>query len=556
MTNQRQPGGTGLEATGLIRETGKLATGCCSQHPGKTCFAIDINRKAFRQGLIATAQTRRYNCRIVTLVETTADFGNDDRNLQAILTSRGGYGWYCDRRYAGQYGRQGRERERQGRDSQAGCCPKIPRRKNSPGNKPVPRNRQTDVSNTDKPDPTSEQAAGKSRKKARSPTRKAAQREQVAPPAGSEASSAITATANAETANAANQTSGDSRSISWMSAQAISALNAVKASQARKAESLLARVEKPVPGRAAITELPEQTSEDLVEEYPGMEAAAPAAPNTLAPLETTTTSSPASAGDTRTTQKEATVMQDRPDEQETMAESTAAGTTPENAAEAVSISPGPEAAASTEAVIAMQSQQRGLPVRPIVATVFLALLAFSGYRYWQDNRDTGVAAPPVAGSYSETVQSADWADIPQQEAIAVVDATTSEQSAPAAPAPDKAADVAAQSDTMVTDGFANTPATETPGHAATEDTGNTAIQETAEAAQPPAAQAEMETLAPAEIIASEPPQPQTPAVVAPPARPVQPQPSYGTPGYGYYPQQPNWQQPYYQPGYPQQYPAR
>jgi len=50
---------------------------------------------------------------------------------------------------------------------------------------------------------------------------------------------------------------------------------------------------------------------------------------------------------------------------------------------------------------------------------------------------------------------------------------------------------------------------------------------------------------------SEPREPQAAAV-----QPAQPQPRYGTPGYGYYPQQPNWQQPYYRPAYPQQYPAR
>jgi hypothetical protein len=442
-----------------------------------------------------------------------------------------------------------------GTDTQS-AAREYPAERNSSGKNPVPLNGQTDASNAEKPDLMSKQAAVKSRKKVHSPTRKAAQSGAVAPPAESGASSAITATASVETTNTANQAGGDSRSISWMSAQAISALNAVKASQARKAESLLARVEKPVPGRAAITELPEQTSEDLVEEIPGMEPAAPAVPYTLAPLETATTSSPASAGDTRTTQKETAVMQDRPDEQETTAESTAPGITTENTAEAASVNSGPEAKASTEAVIAAQAQQHGLPVRPIVATVFLAMLAFGGYRYWQDNRDTFVAAPPDTGNYTETKQSAAWDDVPQQEAISVIDATTSEQSAPATPAPDKAADVAAQSDTMFTDGFANTPATETTGYAATEDSGNTASQETAEAGQPPVAQSQMETPEPAEITAGEPPQPQTPAVAAPPTRPVQPQPGYGAPGYGYYPQQPNWQQPYYQPGYPQQYPAR
>jgi hypothetical protein len=73
-----------------------------------------------------------------------------------------------------------------------------------------------------------------------------------------------------------------------MSAQAVSALNAVKANQAKKAESLLARVEKPVPGKPGITELPEQTSEDLLEELPGEDAAASVVEQQAAVLEPAT----------------------------------------------------------------------------------------------------------------------------------------------------------------------------------------------------------------------------------------------------------------------------
>jgi hypothetical protein len=187
-------------------------------------------------------------------------------------------------------------------------------------------------------------------------------------------------------------------------------------------------------------------------------------------------------------------------------------------------------------------------------TVFLAMLAYSGYRYWQENRESGVTPAPVAGSYEESVQGASWDDIPQQEAIAVVGTTSGEQSAAAATAPDTAAEVAAQPGTTATDGLAAIPATEEPDRSATTaipwkpDTG--AAQPAAEVAPPPAEPAETETAEPAELTTSEPP-PKPAAVANQPARPAQPQP-----GYGYYPPQPNWQQPYYQPGYPQQYPAR
>ncbi|MGD8630004.1 MAG: hypothetical protein PVG72_04660 [Gammaproteobacteria bacterium] len=453
-----------------------------------------------------------------------------------------------------------------GRDSgKAGTARKAVSRKTRSGKKPsgkktVPKNRQTDASQADKPLPAVKQAAGKSRKKA--------QPEQPVPQAEDVAINTTTAT---------DKPAADTRSISWMSAQAISALNAVKANQAKKAESLLARVEKPVPGKPGITELPVQTSEDLLEEFPGMEAAAPAAAPAAASQEPVKTP-PAAAGDTPKVQKETTVMQDKPEEQEPAATESAENTT-ETAVTADTTSTEPAAVASTEAVVAAQAQSRGLPVRSIVMTVFLALLAYTGYNYWQENRDSGVTAPPVAGSYKESTQGAAWDDIPQQQAIAVVGTTTGEAPAPAATTPDNAAEVAAQPDATATDELASTPARETPGSAIETthwkpDTGAAqpaadvvpppadqaaieAAQPTADVAPPPAEQAAIETAEPAAAVTtSEPPQPKAAAVVTQPARPARPQPGYGAPGYGYYPPQPNWQQPYYQPAYPQQYPAR
>jgi len=436
-----------------------------------------------------------------------------------------------------------------------------------PRKKAGSRTRQTDGSGNEKsrkkPSGAGKQVAGKPRRKAQSTTMQVARPEKDAQQTGGqEADAAITAAA-AMTASAADKPGEDSRSIAWMSAQAVSALKAVKASQARKAESLLARVEKPVPGRPGITELPEQTSEDLLEEIPDMEAAAAAGPGAVT-LQETTTSAPAAAGDTPTNQKEATAMQEKPGEVETTAaeaagETTANAVTEVPASTVVTASPEPEATASTEAVVAAQAQPRGLPARPIVATVFLGLLAFAGYRYWQENRDSFMPSPPVAGGYSETVKDAAWDDIPQQEAIAVVGATPGEQSAPVVTAPGEVTKAPVQPDTTAAEGIATSTATEAHGSPAAEDNGADFTQ--------PAAQAEMETPVTEEATASEPSepvgmttgepsQPQAATVVAPPTRPAQPQPRYGTPGYGYYPQQPNWQQPYYQPARPPQYPAR
>jgi hypothetical protein len=421
-------------------------------------------------------------------------------------------------------------------------------RKKSPGKKTVTKDMHANGETTGKATPAARQSAGKARTKARRAAPNPAQKEQPAPATGSE-------TGSAHTAAAADKPATDSRSISWMSAQAVSALNAVKANQAKKAEALLARVEKPVPGKPGITELPEQTSEDLIEEFPGMEMTEPVA----APLSTAQEppkTSAAATGDTpAVAQKETIVMQDKPDTQETAA-TEAAGNTPEVAA---TTSSEPGATASTEAIIAEQARPRGLPVRPIVMTAFLALLAFSGYRYWQENRDSGVTAPPVAGSFNERVQGATWDDIPKQEAIAVVGTASGEQAEPVAKTPDTAAGVAVQQDTAETGEPAATAAMETPGpaiQAIPREPETVTAEPAVDAAPPPADRAETQTAEPAELTTSEPPPPETTTVVTQPARPVQPQPGYGAPGYGYYPRQPNWQQPYYQPAYPQQYPAR
>jgi len=449
-------------------------------------------------------------------------------------------------------------------DSKAGAvrktaARKAPAGKKASGKKTVARNRQTDAGGTEKPRKkpavAGKQAAGKSRRKSPAATRKTAGPENVTQQTVELVADADPAEVAAAAANTADEATGDSRSISWMSAQAVSALNAVKASQAIKAESLLARVEKPVPGKPGITELPEQTSEDLLEEIPEPEAAAPAVPAPVTSQETTT-SSPAAAGDAQTIQKEASAMQEKPDEQESTA-AEAAETKTENVATEAPATPtadavpesGAAATASKDAVVAAQAQPRGLPARPIVMTVFLAMLAYSGYHYWQDNREPQVTAPPVTDSFTVGVESASYSDIPQQEAIAVVGTTTEgEQPASATTAPGQANEVPAQPDTSIDNGFAATTATDSPGSAADGDTGVTTAQPAAETAPSPAAQAEMKAAEPAEATAAEPAQPAQPQ--------PQPQPRYGAPGYGYYPQQPNWQQPYYQPAYPQQYPAR
>jgi hypothetical protein len=468
---------------------------------------------------------------------------------------------------AGTAGKGKNDSDKSGTVKQA-AARKSPAGKKASGKKTATRNSQAAGSGTEKSRNkaagASKQAAGKSRRKAQPATRNKARPEKVAHQTGGPTVDADATAADAVTANAAEKAGDDSRSISWMSAQAVSALNAVKASQARKAESLLARVEKPVPGKPGITELPEQTSEDLLEEIPEPEAAAAAAPGPATPQEPTIS--------IPTNQKEATVMQEKPGEVETTA-AEAAGNTTDNAATevpatAVNAGPEPETTASPETVVAAQARPRGLPARPIVMTVFLAMLAYSGYHYWQDKRDSHVAPPPVADSFSQRVQDAAWDDIPQQEAIAVVGAPSGEQSAPAATAPEEAVPAPLQSDTTAAGGVAGTTAMEAPGPAAAGTSGVDVVQPAANTAPPPAAQAEMETPEPAEVTASEPQEPaaitaaepsqppQAAAVVAPPARPVQQQPRYGAPGYGYYPQQPNWQQPYYQPARPPQYPAR
>jgi len=455
---------------------------------------------------------------------------------------------------------------------------KSPAGKKTSRQKTESRNRKADGAGTEKsrkkPAGAGNQAAGKPRRKVQPAARKTARTKKDTQQTGGQEADAASVEADAVTANDAGKSGDNSRSIAWMSAQAVSALNAVKASQARKAESLLAQVEKPVPGRPGITELPEQTSEDLLEEVPELAAAAPTAAQ-VTPQETTT-SSLAAGGNTPTNQKEATVMQQKPGKEEIPAAQAAGKTTDNAAAEVpattvVNASPEPEATASTETVIAAQAQSRGLPARPIVMTVFLAMLAYSGYQYWQDKRESHVPATQVTDSLSEGIQGAAWDDIPRQEAISVVGATPGEQSTPAATTPAEVTKAPLPSDAVPAEGIATTTATEPPGSAVAGNSGVDLAQ--------PAVRAEMVTPEPAEVPAGElsepaeitaseasepgeatvgePQQPQTATVAAPPARPAQPQPRYGAPGYGYYPQQRNWQQqPYYQPARPPQYPSR
>jgi len=428
----------------------------------------------------------------------------------------------------------------------------------------------------------------------------------------------------------------NSQSLSWMSAQAASALKAVKANQAKKAEALLAKAEKPVPGRAGITELPEQTSDDLIAEYvepeeispiePAMTAEAPesmpspapsrdvAGPDTVSSKTPAATQSPQAEVEMITAATVADLQQDEIDM-----------TSETNTSETISPVDAGEAPAAGETVIAPQVRQSGLPVRPIITVVFMAMLAFGGYRYWHEsagNRHV-VATPPESNSGS--VLESNWDNIQQPAGVTVVGTT---------PPPDKAGEFAKETTPPVIE-------TTQPGEA---DQGERSAAATAKASQEPAMESEVEPQTPATapvhepvpwqpaqipagapepaaVVASEPPQepepattattppaetttrqqapaatapaaepaplepvqataetpeppvvktsePQQtaqpaepvaatpPAAVAPPARQARPQP-YGTPGYGYYPrQQPNWQQPYYRPAYPQQYPSR
>lgn len=330
----------------------------------------------------------------------------------------------------------------------------------------------------------------------------------------------------ASDADPAATTASDPRSLAWMSAQAVSALNAVREHQAEQARELLARVEKP-PARHTL-------AIDPSGEHP-----APAVPEAADPAGTATAAMTAPPPPAR----------DRHEPQ------SAAGAADAAAAPVTVQAPADAAAIHTEAAGPLRDKAPAPPAttrkpRSLQPALLAAVIAVTGlliYWSWPDTNDA--VAPAALQEELTGVDAASIVELPRGEVISVV------PSKPAVP-------VAAPADDETLP-----PATEP---ALPEPIVTPSLPVTAQTAEPVSAAPPQDKRVPAEAAVA--PSPAPPTAVEnstgqasiQPAAPVAPaatprartaQPRYQAPAYGQYPQQPGWQQPHYRPAYPQ-YPSR
>jgi len=375
------------------------------------------------------------------------------------------------------------------------------------------------------------------------------------------ADQATAATAGAESAAAA---ASDPRSLAWMSARAVSALNAVREHQAEQARELLARAEKPPTRHTAAAG---QTVEHSEAAAIGKEAGSvPATPPVTAPPAEDSRGPQPDSGATPA----AAASPPSPDTDEA-ASSTIRAAEPEQpatretpAAPAAALpqdikpSPAP-ASGGQQHVIPPAAPRNRWALRPAVLAGMLAVAGLLIYGFWPADDAAGPAAVPDALMAGD--DDASIVEVPPAEVISVVAGKPARPAAaaatgetwnpatePAWPEPEAATGqpaTAGQSDPVSTtpqrDKTAPASAAVATDTVTTAPAGDTVGQVTVQPAMPvqPAATA----------------QPVDPVPPATTPRPTATQPRYQAPGYGQYPQQPGWQQPYYRQTYPQ-YPSR
>jgi len=375
--------------------------------------------------------------------------------------------------------------------------------------------------------------------------------------ASATADQATAAAASAEPATApiSDSPTDDPRSLAWMSAQAVSALNAVRASQAEQARELLARAEKPPVRHAAVAGQPGEHSAASATGHAADGSSAAQLATDAAPApedhhgpEPDTSALPAAAAS--------------PPRPETVKTASAAS---QEEPEAQAI---PETLAVPEVAAALPQEQEPLPhaaprnrlpLRPAVLAGVLAVAGLLVYWSWPATDDA--AGPAAVQEVLTSTDDTPGVEIQQTELIPV-----------AAGTPDRPVAAPATGETW-------SPVTEPAWPEPQADTGEPATASVPEAvtnaAQPPATPPASPASAAAAansspagktttdtttkpVAAVQPAAPAQPAVPVPPAtttRQAAPQPRYQAPGYSQYPQQPGWQQPYYRPAYPQ-YPSR
>jgi hypothetical protein len=409
-------------------------------------------------------------------------------------------------------------------------------------------------------------ASKKATSKQKAPRKKAASKARArpvhAPDNGSDVAPVTGTTASRPGGKTATDTvQADSRSLSWMAAQAASALKAVKANQSERAQALLAKAEitpaTPVRPRkdisalfaAGVPETQADVSANKMPEPVKQEANRPLEPAVSETIkesrkETSADTTPV-PGKTRTSLPMKTPPAVAATEEELSAPSAAVLAEPAEQ-ETVEVPVARVAIVTPEAVEDVREKQLDTPpphviahtpattgskrrIGPILLTGTVILIGVLGVRVWFSGNDTAdiAAVQDSAG----TEQASPVTVEPQKAVISVVTSEPEGQPATAA--------------THTTDGAPSAHHDWPPAPDQSREDPES---------QPEVAAAAPETM-PREPVVSEPRQVQATTQNTRPvpqaASPTVPQAGYYAPAYGYYPQQPVRQQPYYQPMYAQ-----
>ena len=409
--------------------------------------------------------------------------------------------------------------------------------------------------------------------------------------------------------------SDDPKSLSWMAAQAVSALNVVKDHQAEKRKAMLAKAEQdkaqqdketetsakvvaetetgkaPVPSSAETTKKKMQAGKDKkpekgpvsVQTVPvaAAQARTPTAQGTHAP----TPAAPVTPGAGAAGNTHAGGVSGKPEDQRPP---------PPQAKEPAVSRPSAEPS-TRDLVVANAATRRRLPARPVLMAGIIAVAVLLGYSYWNTGHDDKESITPLAEKASPEAATQPAATLAEQapseaatpptvmvgeqappDAASPPAATLAGQGSPeAATPPEDAASVAPSagvSEPLATPGEGmqgpSTVAAPSAGQAAAETltptdespvvTAPAPVQEETTAdrqdkvAESPLATGSQDgQAAPTGVAETQERQAGSVAATQQPSRSAAAPSPYRTPGYGYYPPQYSRQQPYYRPAYSQ-----
>lgn len=392
--------------------------------------------------------------------------------------------------------------------------------------------------------------------------------------------------------------SDDPKSLSWMAAQAVSALNVVKDHQAEKRKAMLAKAEQdkaqqdketetsakvvaetetgkaPVPSSAETTKKKMQAGKDKkpekgpvsVQTVPvaAAQARTPTAQGTHAATPAPATPGAGAAGNTH-----AGGVSGKPEDQRPP---------PPQAKEPAVSRPSAEPS-TRDLVVANAATRRRLPARPVLMAGIIAVAVLLGYSYWNTGHDDKESITPLAEKAPPEAATPPTVMVGEQappDAASPPAATLAGQGSPeAATPPEDAASVAPSagvSEPLATPGEGmqgpSTVAAPSAGQAAAETltptdespvvTAPAPVQEETTAdrqdkvAESPLATGSQDgQAAPTGVAETQERQAGSVAATQQPSRSAAAPSPYRTPGYGYYPPQYSRQQPYYRPAYSQ-----